>query len=404
VTVSERERPDPAAAAPLRSRLGWIVILSFASGFPFGLFNDLIPVYLRSSGTSLSHIGLLSTLALPWALKFLWAPAVDRLGTRRRWIGGTQIGLAIALLFLALGGSAVGPGFFVLLLTLVALSATQDIAVDGYTIEIMDRSELGPANGTRVMGYRIGMIVAGGVLVAASARLGWPAVFLAGATLYGLTAALTRAMPEARREHDPQESWIEPLRELLSRPGILIAGLFVLCFKLGDLALTPMVKPFWVDSGYTVQQIGWVQTTLGVGASILGALLGGEVIRRLGAFKALWVLGLVQALSNLTYWLAAVAGATVPLMYSAAIVEQFTAGLGTAAFLTFLMTMSSRGYAATQFALLTALYRVGGIGAGAVSGILAERMGYASYFLLTFGLALPAFALLPWIKGAAAKD
>jgi PAT family beta-lactamase induction signal transducer AmpG len=116
------------------------------------------------------------------------------------------------------------------------------------------------------------------------------------------------------------------------------------------------------------------------------------------------VLGLVQALSNLTYWLAAVAGATVPLMYSAAIVEQFTAGLGTAAFLTFLMTLSSRSYAATQFALLTALYRVGGIGAGAVSGILAERMGYASYFLLTFGLALPAFALLPWIKDAAAKD
>jgi PAT family beta-lactamase induction signal transducer AmpG len=404
VTVAERERSDPAVAAPLRSRLGWIVILSFASGFPFGLFNDLVPVYLRSSGASLSQIGLLSALALPWALKFLWAPAVDRLGSRRRWIGGTQIGLAIALVLLALGGSSVGPGFFVLLLTLVALSATQDIAVDGYTIEIMDRDELGPANGTRVMGYRIGMIVAGGVLVAASGRLGWPAVFLAGATLYALTAALTRAMPEARREHDPQESWIEPLRELLSRPGILIAALFVLSFKLGDLALTPMVKPFWVDSGYTVQQIGWVQTTLGVGASIVGALLGGEVIRRLGAFKALWVLGLVQALSNLTYWLAAVAGATVPLMYSAAIVEQFTAGLGTAAFLTFLMTLSSRSYAATQFALLTALYRVGGIGAGAVSGILAERMGYASYFLLTFGLALPAFALLPWIKDAAAKD
>ncbi len=390
-------------AAPLRSRLGWIVILSFASGFPFGLFNDLIPVYLRSSGASLTHIGLLSALALPWALKFLWAPAVDRLGTRRRWIAGTQVGLATALVLLALGGS-VDPGFFVLLLTLVALSATQDIAVDGYTIEIMDRNELGPANGTRVMGYRIGMIVAGGVLVAASARLGWSAVFLAGAALYALTAALTSLMPEARREHDPQESWIEPLRELLARPGILVAALFVLSFKLGDLALTPMVKPFWVDSGYTVQQIGWVQTTLGVGASIVGALLGGEVIRRLGAFKALWVLGLVQALSNLTYWLAAVAGATVPLMYSAAIVEQFTAGLGTAAFLTFLMTLSSRSYAATQFALLTALYRVGGIGAGAVSGLLAERMGYASYFLLTFGLALPAFALLPWIKDAAAKD
>ena len=404
MTVAERERSGPAVAAPLRSRLTWIVILSVASGFPFGLFNDLIPVYLRSTGASLSEIGLLSTLALPWALKFLWAPAVDRLGTRRRWIAGTQIGLAVTLALIATGGASAGPGFFVLLLTFVALSATQDIAVDGYTIEIMDRSELGPANGTRVMGYRIGMIVAGGVLVAASGRLGWTAVFLAGAAFYALTAMLTGAMPEAKREHDPHESWIEPLRELLSRPEIVVAALFVLTFKLGDLALTPMVKPFWVDSGYTVQQIGWVQTTLGVGASIVGALLGGEVIRRLGAFKALWVLGLVQALSNLTYWAAAVAGATVPLMYSAAIVEQFTAGLGTAAFLTFLMTLSSRKYAATQFALLTALYRVGGIAAGAVSGILAQRMGYASYFLLTFGLALPAFALLPWVKDAAAKD
>jgi PAT family beta-lactamase induction signal transducer AmpG len=381
-----------------------VVILSFASGFPFGLFNDLIPVYLRANGASLAQIGLLSTLAFPWALKFLWAPAVDRLGTRRRWIAGTQIGLAIALVLLSGTGASVGPGFFVLLLTLVALSATQDIAVDGYTIEIMDRNELGPANGTRVMGYRIGMIVAGGVLVAGSARLGWTAVFLAGAVLYAMNAALTSAMPEARREHDPHESWIEPLRELLSRPEIVIAALFVLTFKLGDLALMPMVKPFWVDSGYTVQQIGWVQTTLGVGASIVGALLGGAVIRRLGAFKALWVLGLVQALSNLTYWAAALAGATVPLMYSAAIVEQFTFGLGTAAFLTFLMTMSSRKYAATQFAILTALYRVGGIGAGALSGVLAERMGYPSYFLLTFILALPAFALLPWIKGAVAKD
>ena len=392
------------AQGRLRSRLTWVVILSFASGFPFGLFNDLIPVYLRANGASLAQIGLLSTLALPWALKFLWAPAVDRLGTRRRWIAGTQIGLAIALVLLPGTGPSVGPGFFVLLLTLVALSATQDIAVDGYTIEIMDRNELGPANGTRVMGYRIGMIVAGGVLVAGSARLGWTAVFLAGAALFAISAAITSAMPEARRDHDPHESWIEPLRELLSRPEIVIAALFVLTFKLGDLALMPMVKPFWVDSGYTVEQIGWVQTTLGVGASIVGALLGGVVIRRLGTFTALWVLGLVQALSNLTYWAAAVAGAPVPLMYSAAIVEQFTFGLGTAAFLTFLMTLSSRKYAATQFAILTALYRMGGIGAGALSGVLAEQMGYATYFLLTFFLALPAFALLPWLKGAAAKD
>jgi PAT family beta-lactamase induction signal transducer AmpG len=329
---------------------------------------------------------------------------VDRLGTRRRWIAGAQVGLALTLLGLALGGVEVDAAYLALLFVLVALSATQDIAVDAYTIEVMDRSELGPANGARVTAYRLGMIVAGGVLVALSARLGWTSVLLVAAALFLAYSALSTLLPATRAEHSAHEPLLEPIRELLSRPGILVAGLFVLTFKLGDLALTPMVKPFWVDSGYSVQQIGWVQTTLGVGASIVGALAGGLATRRLGAFRALWVLGLVQALSNLAYWAAAVAGAPKTLMYGAAVVEQFTAGLGTAAFLTFLMTLSSRRYAATQFALLSALYRLGGIGAGALSGVLTTRMGYASYFLLTFALALPAFALLPWIGRSAARD
>lgn len=394
----------PGPDAPLRVRLAWLAALAFASGFPFGLFNDLVPVLLRARGVSLAEIGLLSTLALPWALKFLWAPAVDRLGTRRRWIAGSQMGLAVVLVLIALSGATVSPAYLALLLALVALSATQDIAVDAYTIELMDRSELGPANGTRVTGYRLGMIVSGGALVALSARLGWTAVLLMGAALFFAFAGLTSLLPSTRSEHSVHEPVLEPIRELLRRPGILVAGLFVLLFKLGDLALVPMVKPFWVDSGYSVQQIGWVQTTLGVGASIVGALVGGVLTRRLGAFHALWVLGLVQALSNLAYWAAAAAGAPTGLMYGAAIVEQFTGGMGTAAFLTFLMTLSSRRYAATQFALLSALYRVGGILAGAVSGVLASRMGYASYFLLTFALALPAFALLPWIRRSAAPD
>ena len=390
--------------APLRIRLAWLAALSFASGVPFGLFNDLMPVLFRARGASLAEIGFLSTLSLPWALKFLWAPAVDRLGTRRRWIAGAQLGLALTLVGLALGNAAIGPVYLALLFVLVALSATPDIAVDAYTIEVMDRSELGPANGTRVTAYRVGMIVAGGVLVAFSARLGWTTVLLIGAALYLALSALSTLLPATRAEYSAHQPVLEPVRELLSRPGVLVAGLFVLTFKLGDLALVPMVKPFWVDSGYSVEQIGWVQTTLGVAASIVGALVGGVATRRLGAFHALWVLGLVQALSNLTYWGAATAGAPTGLMYGAAVVEQFTGGLGTAAFLTFLMTLSSRRYAATQFALLSALYRVGGIAAGGLSGVLAARMGYASYFLLTFALALPAFVLLPWIGRAAARD
>jgi PAT family beta-lactamase induction signal transducer AmpG len=361
-------------------------------------------VLLRAGGASLTQIGLLSTLSLPWALKFLWAPAVDRFGGRRHWIAGAQLGLALVLLLMAWSGAAVGPAYFGLLLALVALSATQDIAVDAFTIEVMDRSELGPANGARVTAYRLGWIVAGGVLVAVSASLGWTKVLLLAAALFLVAAGLSTLLPEARPARDEHPPLLEPLRELLTRPGIVAAVLFVLTFKLGDLALTTMVKPFWLDSGYTVQQIGWVQTTLGVGASIVGAIVGGWATQRLGAYHALWVLGLVQALSNLAYWAAALAGTPVALMYGAAVVEQFTGGMGTAAFLTFLMTLSARRFAATQFALLTALYRLGGIAAGAVSGVLAERLGYADYFLFTFCLALPAFALIPRIRSAAAND
>ncbi|MGH7535628.1 MAG: MFS transporter [Gemmatimonadales bacterium] len=387
----------------MASRLAWIVALSFASGFPFGFFNDLVPVLLRSRGASLAEIGLLTTLALPWALKFVWAPAVDRLSTRRRWIAGAQLGLALCFLGLEVLGDGAGRWYLVVLLALVALSATQDIAVDAYTIELMDRSELGPANGMRVTGYRVGMIVAGGALVAASASFGWPAVLLVSGVLFLGLAALTSALPHTVGEREAHRPLLEPLRDLLSRPSIHVAALFVMTFKLGDLALTPMVKPFWLDSGYSVAQIGWIQTTLGVGASIVGALAGGVATKHLGAFRALWMMGLVQALSNLTYWGAAAAGAPPGLMYTAAVVEQFTAGLGTAAFLTFLMTLCDKRYAATQFALLSAVYRLAGIAAGAISGIMAERLGYASYFLLTFGLALPAFGLLPWLRPERAR-
>ena len=391
-------------ARPFGTRLAWIGVIAFASGFPFGFFNELVPVYLRSRGASLEEIGLVAALSLPWALKFLWAPLVDRTGTRRRWIMACQLGLAAVLATMLLSGAGGGAPFFALVLLLVTLSATQDIAVDAYTIEISERSELGPANGVRVTAYRLAMILAGGALVAASASIGWSAVFLASSLLFLLLAGLSARLPDLYRAPAAHEPLVEPLRDLATRPAIAGVVLFVLVFKLGDLALTPMVKPFWLDSGYSVQQIGWVQTTLGVGASIVGALAGGAATRWLGTYRALWVLGLVQAVSNLGYYAAAVAGAPVPLMYGAAIVEQFSQGLGTAAFLAFLMTLCARRHAATQFALLSAIYRVAGIGAAALSGFLAQRFGYASYFLLTFGLALPGFLLLPLVRRSLAAS
>lgn len=336
-----------AADRPLAARLAWIALIAFSSGFPFGFFNELIPVYLRTQGTSLEIIGLASWASLPWALKFLWAPLVDRIGRRRWWIVACQTGLALVLAAFA-GLPPSESGLFVLLFALVALSATQDIAVDAYTIEVTSKSELGPANGVRVTAYRLAMIVAGGAMVGLSGSLGWRTIFLAGAALFVLLALLDTRLPRVERASAARQPLIEPVRELLAAPGIAAVLLFVLLFKLGDLALTPMVKPFWLDSGYSVEAIGWLQTTIGLGASIVGALLGGLLTQRMGTYKALWVLGGVQALSNLGYFAAATAGAPPVLMYPAVIIEQFTAGLGTAAFLAFLMSLCSRMHAATR--------------------------------------------------------
>ena len=242
------------------------------------------------------------------------------------------------------------------------------------------------------------MVVAGGLLVALAASIGWKAVFGTAAVLLFALALLTSTVPTIRYARPAEQPVWEPIRALLLRPAIWAVALFVLTFKLGDLAMLPMIRPFWVDRGFGPDEIGLVVGTLGMVATIVGALLGGALTSRWGTFRALWVLGLVQALSNLGYYTAAAAATSRPLVYSAAVLEQFTGGLGTAAFLAFLMSLCEKRYAATQYAVLSALFGLCRSLAGAISGVVAEEVGYASYFLLTFLLAFPAFALLPFIR------
>ena len=398
---------------PTRKKLLWISVLYFASGFPYGVFAELLPTYFRINGISLTEIGLVSGLGFAWALKFLWAPMVDRLGTRKRWIVGTQLLLAGVLVLLApLDAATVSPTTWLILGALAVLSATQDVAIDAYSIELLDRREMGAANGIRVTAYRVALIASGGLFVALAGSIGWPAVLLACAAVMVLTALVTLVLPSPAilRERSVSVAqelrlavW-DPLRNLLYRPGMLGVLPFVLIFKLGDVALTPMVRPFWVDGGYSAEQIGTVVGTIGMLATVLGALAGGALTTRLGTFTALWSLGALQALSNLGYWLAAVQGATPPYMYGAALVEQFTNGLGTAAFLAFLMTLCDKRYAATQYALLSAIFILTRSLASMASGRTTEILGYSDYFLFTFFLALPAFLLLPYVRKAVAEN
>jgi MFS transporter, PAT family, beta-lactamase induction signal transducer AmpG len=385
---------------PLRRKLAWVAALYFAEGLPFGIAIDNLPVYFRSHGVSLAEIGLLSLLGMPWTLKVFWAPLVDRFGERRDWITAALLVMATCLAVLPTLDPA-QPSFWMwtLLLVFTTASATQDIAIDAYTIDLLDPGEEGLANGIRTSAYRIALIAGGGVLVALAGTLGWHAVFWTAAVLFAALAVAARWTPLREglttgrdvRLRSALSGWIR-------RPGAVFVLAFVLLYKLGDASMGPMVKPFWLDRGLTVEEIGFVSTTLGVFASLAGALLGGVLTSRWGIFHALWILGVLQALSNLGYAAVAAADGGRWAIYSASLLESFTGGLGTASFLAFLMHICEKHHAATEYALLSALFGFTRTLAGTASGLGATRLGYASFFALTFALSFCAFPLLPWIR------
>ncbi len=359
-----------------RQKLVWVAALYFAEGFPFGMVMDAIPVYLRLQGVSLVDVGLLGLVGLPCTLKFLWAPAVDVWGHRRTWVWVCQALMCLPLVVLA--GSHAQENIWILwsvLILFAILSATQDIAIDAYTIELLEKHEMGVANGVRVTAYRIALIAAGGLVVAAAGLAGWGMVFIGAAVLMGLLSMISSRAPLA----DATTS-------------------------AADMAIGPMIKPFWVDRQFTPVQIGLVPGTLGVVATIGGALIGGSLTSRWGIFRALWVLGIFQAVSNLVYAAAAALPPNTALMYVASMVESFCGGLGTAPFLAFLMSICSKAHAATQYALLSALFGLTRALSGVFSGVATEGMGYAAYFTATFFLAWPAFLLLPWVKDWAGDE
>jgi PAT family beta-lactamase induction signal transducer AmpG len=382
-----------------RRKLWWVGLLYFAEGLPYGLVVDNFPVYFRLHGVSLGALGLMSLLTAPWSAKVLWAPLVDQLGERRQWMAGALAVMAAALLVLpALPPAPVGAALVAVLLVFTTAAATQDVAIDAYTIELLVPGEEGIANGVRVSTYRAALVAGGGVLVALAARAGWAWAYALGAAAFAALALVAWHAPSVPHRPQPPAAWARALRAWLTRRGGPAVFAFVLLYKLGERALGPMVKPFWVDRGLSLGEIALVSTTLGVAASVAGALLGGAYTSRRGIFRGLWVLGLVQAASHFGYATAAWTGAGRQAIYAASLLESFCAGLGTAAFLAFLMNICEKRQAATQYALLSALFNLGGTTVGALSGVGATQLGYGTYFAFTALLALPAFALLPWVR------
>jgi len=383
-------------------KLALIGALYVSEGLPFGFFTQALPVLLRQSGLSLTEIGLASFLALPWALKFLWAPMVDRnyssrIGQRRSWIIPAQLLTAVVLAWASvLSPAAHMAQIFVVVALCNLFAATLDIATDALAVRLLTPAERGLGNGVQVAGYRIGMVISGGLLLIVFEQLGWMLSFI---VMSGLILLLTipiflfrEPAPEVR---PPTTRWSW---HYFQTPGVITWLAVILFYKLGDAVGAGMVKPFLVDRGMTLAEIGWLIGTIGFAASLAGALIGGALTSRFGYYRTMITFGLLQALGIVGYVTMAASDLSKPLLYILITFEHLAGGMATAAIFTMMMDACRKGNEGTDYTIQSCVFVIAAGSATVVSGWLAQSLGYTNYFAIS---ALTAtLAIVPFVMAA----
>jgi PAT family beta-lactamase induction signal transducer AmpG len=385
-----------------------LLLLGFSSGLPFLLTSKTLQAWMTVEGIKLSTIGLFSLVALPYSLKFLWAPLLDRfvppfLGRRRGWLLISQIALLGAIAAMSLQNPARSLQFIAVnALVISFLSATQDVAADAYRTDILEKSELGAGAAVFVTGYRIALLVTGALAFFLADRISWQPVYAVLALLMsvGMIAAWLAPEPEQSIASPTnfKEAVIDPFLEFFQRLGVygLFAIAFIILYKFGDSLLSNMATSFLLKTGFSQTDIGAIQGGMGIAATIVGTLLGGAIFSKIGVNRSLWVFGGLQALSNLAYLILAQLGRNYPFMVVAINIENFCTGLGNAAFLAFMMSLCNQRFSATQFALLSSLMAVSRDILVARAGELAEWAGWTNFFWITILAAIPGLLLLPF--------
>lgn len=409
--LSVAPAPAPGYAEVFRSRrVAAVLVLGFSSGLPLALSGGTLQAWMAVTGVDVRTIGLLSVVGLPYTVKFLWAPLMDRfvppwLGRRRGWILLAQLALIPPLLLMGTLSPPDTPKALALLALVVALaSASQDIVFDAYRADVLREPERGVGAAVSVLGYRIAMLVSGALALILSDRIGWDRTYWLMAALLGVGMLGTLTGPEPERPAPAPVSlraavW-GPLTELLSKPGAVALLLLIVLYKLGDAFAGTLTTTFLIQGlGFTATDVGAVNKGMGLVASILGALAGGTMMVRLGLYRALMRFGVLQAVTNLAFMLLALSGKSYPLMVLAVGAENLAGGMGTAAFVALLMALCDGRFTATQYALLSALASLGRVFVGPPSGFLVIAVGWAWFFFVTFLTALPGLLLLRRLRG-----
>jgi PAT family beta-lactamase induction signal transducer AmpG len=394
----------------LNKRMLICIFTGFASGMPLYVLFQLVPAWLREGGVSLTEIGLFALVGIPYTWKFVWAPLMDRwvppfLGRRRGWMIIFQLALLVSIGMLGMFQPAQSTWLIAWLAVAVAFfSASQDVALDAYRREILPDEELGLGNAIHIQAYRIASLVPGSLSLILADVLPWSSVFwITGAFMaVGVCMSLlvTEPVSELPTGTGLRQAVVAPFAEYLDRrglSGLLLVLAFMFLYKIGDNMATALATPFYLDMGFTKTEIGLVAKHAALWPAIFGGLLGGLIMVRLGINRSLWLFGVVQVVSILGFALLAEVG---PLLWMLALVISFEylgVGMGTAAFTAFIARETSKTYAATQFALFTALAALPRTFANASTGIIVEQTGWTDFFLLCAVLAVPGMFMLIWV-------
>jgi MFS transporter, PAT family, beta-lactamase induction signal transducer AmpG len=392
------------ARAMFNWRMLIILAMGIASGLPLLLIGSTLKAWCTEAGLDLTIIGFFSLVGLPYTFKFLLAPAFDRivppfLGRRRGWLLITQIGLIASLIALSMSDPKQSTVIVAALAFLIALfSATQDIAIDAYRVEILQPSEFGLGNSVYIMGYRLAMLFAGAFALFLADHIPWSTVYLIMGVTMSIGVITTFLCPEPVIDEPAPINWkeacIEPIAEFLKRPHIWWILGFITLYKVGDLMAAEMTMPFFLKTGFTKTDIATVVKIGGIIATIVGGLVGGAILMKIGMKRSLWLFGILQSVSTmLLAWIAQL-GPSIPALWVVISFENLASGMGTAAYSAYMASLVNKKFTATQYAILTSLMGIPRVIIAAPTGYMAKHLGWQTFFITCGFAALPGLLIL----------
>lgn len=401
----------------LNRRILTVFLLGFSSGLPLALVGGTLQAWFKTSGATIVALGYMTLVTQPYTYKFFWAPLLDKfalpgfLDRRRSWILLMQLAIIALIVLMTISNPAATvrvfawdlPVLLILAFVLSTFSATQDIAIDAYRIEVLKHDERGLGAALGIEGYRLAMIISGGVALILADKYGWQNTYLIMAALMTIGLVAVAIAPAVQYSGDAKNQNLgiiikDAFKDFLLRKNAWLMLLLIVLYKLSDAFSHALTTPFLLDLSFGLSEVGAMNKILGVVATLVGVFVGGLFMTRVGLFKALLSFGILAAVANLTFMILAMVGKNYAVACTAIFIENICSGMGTAAFVALIMSLCSPKFTATQFALLSSLGMVGRIYVGPASGHLVDSFGWTGFYLFTALVAIPALLLLTYLR------